>query len=38
MLDPFAGSGTTAIAAAKLGRNYLGIEILEEYCKIAKEK
>ncbi|MHB1276383.1 MAG: DNA-methyltransferase [Candidatus Humimicrobiaceae bacterium] len=38
ILDPFAGSGTTAIAAAKLGRNYLGIEILEEYCKIAKEK
>ena len=38
ILDPFSGSGTTAIAAAKLGRNYLGIEILEEYCQIAVEK
>ena len=38
ILDPFSGSGTTAIAAAKLGRNYLGIEIIEEYCQIAVEK
>lgn len=37
VLDPFIGSGTTAIAAAKLGRNYLGIEIREDYCKLARK-
>ena len=36
VLDPFLGSGTTALAAARLGRHYLGIEILEEYCRIAR--
>jgi site-specific DNA-methyltransferase (adenine-specific) len=38
VLDPFMGSGTTAIVAKKLGRNYIGIELNEEYIKIAKEK
>lgn len=38
ILDPFVGSGTSVIAAAKLGRNYLGIDILENYCRIAKNK
>jgi site-specific DNA-methyltransferase (adenine-specific) len=33
--DPFIGSGTTAIAAKKLGRNYIGSEISQEYCAIA---
>lgn len=37
VLDPFLGSGTTAVAAKNLNRNYLGIEINPEYCKIAKE-
>lgn len=36
VLDPFLGSGTTAIAAQKLGRHYLGIEILPEYVELAK--
>ena len=36
VLDPFIGSGTTAIAAAKLSRNYLGIEIKHEYCELAR--
>ncbi len=36
VLDPFLGSGTTAVAAAKLERHYLGIEINEEYCRVAK--
>jgi DNA modification methylase len=37
VLDPFLGSGTTALAAAKLGRNYLGIEIREDYCTLARK-
>lgn len=35
VLDPFLGSGTTAVAAKKMGRNYLGIDIKEEFCEIA---
>lgn len=38
VLDPFLGSGTTAVAALKLGRNFLGIEILESYCGLARQK
>jgi DNA modification methylase len=38
VLDPFMGSGTTAIVSKKLGRNYIGIELNEEYIKMAKEK
>ena len=37
VLDPFLGSGTTAVSAAKLGRRFLGIEIKAEYCKLARE-
>ena len=32
IFDPFLGSGTTAVVAHKLGRNYFGIEINREYC------
>ena len=36
VLDPFMGSGTTALAAKKLGRNYLGFELNPAYIKIAE--
>ena len=38
VLDPFNGSGTTCVAAAKLKRNYIGIDISEKYCDIAKKR
>jgi len=38
VLDPFLGSGTTAIAAIKLNRNFIGIEKEEEYIKIAEAR
>lgn len=36
ILDPFIGSGTTAIAALKLQRNFVGIDTSKKYCEIAK--
>lgn len=38
ILDPFMGSGTTAVAAIRNGRHYLGIEISPEYCNMAEER
>lgn len=38
VLDPFMGSGTTALAAKKLNRKYIGIEINEEYYKLIKNR
>ena len=36
VLDPFVGSGTTALAATNLKRNFIGIDFNEDYCKIAE--
>ncbi len=38
VLDPFIGSGTTAAAAKELGRRYVGIDIKEDYCDLARER
>ena len=38
VLDPFAGVGTTALAAKKSGRRYLGIDISPEYCETAERR
>ena len=38
VLDPFMGTGTTAVAAARLGRNVIGIDIDPEYVEITKNK
>ena len=34
--DPFVGSGSTCVSAALAGRHYLGIELKEKYCRLAK--
>jgi site-specific DNA-methyltransferase (adenine-specific) len=36
VLDPFLGSGTAAVAAKRLNRPYVGIEINQEYCELAE--
>ena len=38
VLDPFVGSGTTAVACINTNRNYIGFELSEEYCKVAEER
>ena len=38
ILDPFIGSGTTAMACKELGINYIGIEKESEYCEIARKR
>jgi len=38
IIDPFAGSFTTGVAAKKLKRNFIGIEISPEYCEIGRQR
>jgi len=38
VLDPFIGSGTTAVAAKKLGRHYTGIDVAASYCVVSRNR
>lgn len=38
VLDPFVGSGTTAVAAKRLGKNYIGVDSNKEYVKISERR
>jgi site-specific DNA-methyltransferase (adenine-specific) len=38
ILDPFAGSGTTAVTSKKLGRRFLAVEADEQYCLLAQKR
>ena len=38
VLDPFMGSGTTAVACKLTGRHYIGFEIDPKYCEIANKR
>ena len=38
VLDPFIGSGSTALAAKRLNRHFIGIDMYPKYCQIAKER
>ncbi len=38
VLDPFLGSGTTAVVARRLGRHYLGIDCSRAYCALARRR
>ena len=38
VLDPMNGSGTTCVSAYRLGRNYIGIDMSKEYCKLAEAR
>jgi len=38
VLDPFMGSGTTAVACAKHGRQFVGYEVNPDYCAVARQR
>lgn len=38
VLDPFLGSGTTSVASRKLGRRFLGVEVVEEFALLAAHR
>jgi DNA modification methylase len=38
VIDPFSGSGTTAVVAQRLGRHFVGIDCVAEYCRMARKR
>ena len=38
ILDPFCGSGTTAVEAVRFGRKFVGVDVSEEYLEISKKR
>lgn len=38
VLDPFSGAGTTAVASKRLGRHYIAVDCVSEYCRIARKR
>lgn len=38
VLDPFSGAGTTAVVAKRLGRKFIAIDCVEEYCEMTRER
>jgi site-specific DNA-methyltransferase (adenine-specific) len=38
VLDPFVGSGTVPVVASRLGRTYVGIDCVAEYCQMARRR
>ena len=38
VLDPFSGSGSTGVAALRTGRRFIGCEMVDEYCRITRER
>ena len=38
VLDPFMGSGSTAVAAIETGRKFIGFELDADYCSAARER
>jgi len=38
VLDPFCGSGTAGVVALKLGRHFIGTELSEPYCAMARRR
>lgn len=38
VLDPFVGSGTTALVSKRLNRNWIGFDVNEEYCRMAEKR
>ena len=37
-MDCFFGAGTTGLVAMRLGREFIGIDLSEEYCRMAKKR